>query len=135
MSEEDRAALAAQVLGLIADARFAAVFGPGSRAEVPIVGRLQWRGGPVLVSGQIDRLVVTETEVLIVDYKTNHAPPRVEAEAPRSYVRQLARYRAVLGAIYPQRTVRAALLWTEAAEIMELSASALDAEQADLTVP
>ena len=134
-SEEERGALAAQVLGLIADARFAAVFGPGSRAEVPIVGRLQRRGGPVLVSGQIDRLVVTETEVLIVDYKTNHAPPRVQAEAPRSYVRQLARYRAVLGVIYPQRTVRAALLWTEAAEIMEISASALDAEQADLTVP
>ncbi|MFT4275361.1 MAG: double-strand break repair helicase AddA [Rhodopseudomonas sp.] len=133
-SEEDRGTLVAQVLGLIADARFAAVFGPGSRAEVPIVGRLQHRGGPVLVSGQIDRLVVTESEVLIVDYKTNHAPPRVEAEAPRAYVRQLARYRAVLGAIYPQRTVRAALLWTEAAEIMEISSSALDAEQADLTV-
>jgi ATP-dependent helicase/nuclease subunit A len=108
---------------LTADPRFAAVFAPGSRAEVPIVGRLDGR----LVSGQIDRLVVTPAEILIVDYKTNHAPPAKAAEAPAGYVRQLALYRAVLGKLYPQRTVRAALLWTETPDLMEISASALDA--------
>jgi ATP-dependent helicase/nuclease subunit A len=132
-SEGDRDGLAAQLLALIADARFAAVFASGSRAEVPIVGRLQRRGVPVLVSGQIDRLALNETEVLIVDYKTNHAPPQREAETPQAYIQQLARYRAVVALLYPQRTVRAALLWTETPEIMEISASALDAGQADLT--
>ena len=69
-------ALARQVLGLIEDPRFAPVFAPGSRAEVSIVGRLRAAGrAKALVSGQIDRLVVTPSEVLIVDYKTNHAPP------------------------------------------------------------
>ncbi|WP_407149471.1 double-strand break repair helicase AddA [Bradyrhizobium sp. ORS 86] len=127
-SEEERTALAGQVLALIADPRFAAVFGPGSRAEVSIVGRLGRPGQPkALVSGQIDRLVVTPKEVLIVDFKTNHTPPKTAAEAPRGYVRQLALYRAVLAKLYPQLPVRAALLWTEAPEIMELSASALDA--------
>ncbi len=124
-SEEERAALASQVLGLIADARFAAVFAHGSRAEVSIVGRL---GQPkALVSGQIDRLVVTPSEVLIVDFKTNHAPPKTAAEAPKGYVRQLALYRAVLSKLYPQLPVRAALLWTETLEMMEISAPALDA--------
>ena len=57
--------------------RFAAVFAAGSRAEVSIAGRLERPGRPpALVSGQIDRLVVTPSEVLIVDYKTNYAPPR-----------------------------------------------------------
>jgi len=127
-SEEERTTLAGQVLALIADPRFAAVFGPGSRAEVSIVGRLGRPGQPkALVSGQIDRLVVTPKEVLIVDFKTNHTPPKTAAEAPRGYVRQLALYRAVLAKLYPQLPVRAALLWTEAPEIMELSASALDA--------
>ncbi|WP_407167623.1 double-strand break repair helicase AddA [Bradyrhizobium sp. ORS 111] len=127
-SEEERTALAGQVLALIADPLFAAVFGPGSRAEVSIVGRLGRPGQPkALVSGQIDRLVVTPKEVLIVDFKTNHTPPKTAAEAPRGYVRQLALYRAVLAKLYPQLPVRAALLWTEAPEIMELSASALDA--------
>ena len=121
------------MLALIADARFAPVFAAGSRAEVSIVGRLERPGRPpALVSGQIDRLVVTPDEVLIVDFKTNHAPPAAPAEAPAAYVRQLALYRAVLAKLYPQRPVRAALLWTETPELMEISAPALDAALASL---
>ncbi len=130
-SDVERAQLADQVLALIADPRFAAVFAAGSRAEVSIVGRLQQpRRSPALVSGQIDRLVVTASEVLIVDFKTNHAPPATDAEAPAGYVRQLALYRAVLSKLYPQMPVRAALLWTETPELMEISALALDAQLA-----
>jgi ATP-dependent helicase/nuclease subunit A len=128
---EEQQALAERTLALIADARFAPVFAPGSRAEVSIVGRLERPGSrPALVSGQIDRLVVTESKVLIVDFKTNHAPPSDPAEAPRGYVRQLALYRAVLTKLYPQRPIRAALLWTETPEFMEISAPALEAELA-----
>ncbi len=130
-SAAERDALAASVLALISDPRFAAVFAAGSRAEVAIVGRLALPGRPqALVSGQIDRLVVTANEVLIVDFKTNHVPPKSVADAPKAYVRQLALYRAVLGKLYPQLPVRAALLWTETPESMEISAPALDAELA-----
>ncbi len=130
---DERQALAEGALALISDARFAPVFAPGSRAEVSIVGRLERpHRPPVPVSGQIDRLVVGDHEVLIVDFKTNHVPPKREAEAPRGYVRQLALYRAVLGKLYPQRPVRTALLWTETAEFMEISSPALDAELATL---
>ncbi|MBC7583435.1 MAG: PD-(D/E)XK nuclease family protein, partial [Tardiphaga sp.] len=131
-SEADRDALAARVLGLIGDPRFADLFAPGSRAEVSIVGRLTRHGEPVTVSGQIDRLVVTPKEVWIVDYKTNHAPPRRADEAPDAYVRQLGLYRAVLAKLYKAKPVRAALLWTETPEIMELSAPALDAALAGI---
>jgi ATP-dependent helicase/nuclease subunit A len=124
--EDEREALAERVLALIGDPRFAALFAAGSRAEVSIVGRLDQPGCP-LVSGQIDRLVVTLDQVLIVDYKTNQIPPGLAAEAPRAYVRQLALYRAVLQRIYPGRAVRTALLWTETLELMEISSSALDA--------
>jgi ATP-dependent helicase/nuclease subunit A len=127
----DREALAEGVLALIADTRFAPVFAPHSRAEVSIVGRLERAGRPAaLVSGQIDRLVVTPDEVLIVDFKTNHAPPELQAEAPPGYVRQLALYRAVLQKLYPRLPVRAALLWTEIPELMEISTPALDAQLA-----
>jgi ATP-dependent helicase/nuclease subunit A len=130
-SEADRNALADKVLALIDDPRFAPVFADGSRAEVPIVGRLAWPGrAAALVSGQIDRLTVTPDEVLIVDFKTNHAPPANAEQAPRTYIRQLALYRAVLEKLYPQRRIKAALLWTESAELMEISAPALDAELA-----
>ncbi len=133
-TEAERETLADGVLALLEDSRFAAVFAPGSRAEVSIVGRLDRPGRPpALVSGQIDRLVVTPDEVLIVDYKTNHTPPHTVAEAPPTYVRQLALYRAILKKLYPQLPVRAALLWTETPELMEIYAPALDAQLAALS--
>ena len=127
-SAAERERLSDNVLALISDPRFAPVFAEGSRAEVAIVGRLALPGRPdALVSGQIDRLVVTKNEILIVDFKTNHAPPKTLADAPKAYIRQLALYRAVLRKLYPQLPIRAALLWTEAAEFMEISSPTLDA--------
>jgi ATP-dependent helicase/nuclease subunit A len=134
-TETDRARLADKALALIAEPSFAPVFGAGSRAEVAIVGRLERSGGPpALVSGQIDRLVVTPDEVLIVDFKTNQVAPKSATEAPAAYVRQLALYRAVLASLYPQKPIRAVLLWTETLEYMEISAPALDAALASLHV-
>ena len=134
-SEDERLTLAEGAVALIADARFAHAFAPGSQAEVSIVGRLDRPGQPpALVSGQIDRLVVTEREVLIVDYKTNHAPPKSPAEAPPGYIRQLALYRAVLAKLYPGRSVRAALVWTEVPDLMELSLEVLEAALAQVKV-
>jgi ATP-dependent helicase/nuclease subunit A len=132
-AKDERETLATRVLALIGDSRFAAVFAPGSRAEVSIVGRVDRPGRtPALVSGQIDRLVVTPAEVLIVDYKTNHAPPATVAEAPMAYIRQLALYRAVLARLCPSLPIRAALLWTETPEMMEIPAPALDAQLATI---
>jgi len=132
-TEGEREALAESMLAVIGDPRFAPVFAPGSRAEVSIAGRLERPGRPpALVSGQIDRLVVTPAEVLIVDYKTNHAPPTVEAGVPTGYLRQLALYRAVLQKLHPQLPVRAALLWTETPELMEISTPALHAQLATI---
>jgi ATP-dependent helicase/nuclease subunit A len=134
-TEDEREALVGRVLALIDNPRFTEVFAAGSRAEVSIVGRLERPARqPALVSGQIDRLVVTPSEVLIVDFKTNHAPPNRMAEAPAAYVRQLALYRAVLTRLYPERPIRAALLWTETPELMEISVPALDAALASYHV-
>ena len=85
------------------------------------------------MSGQIDRLAVTPAEVLIADYKTNRPAPRSLAEVPQSYVRQLALYRAVLGKLYPDRPVRAVLIWTDVPDLMELSTEALDRALAGVT--
>jgi len=131
---DERDRLVAGVLGLLADDRFAPLFAPGSRAEVPIVGRLHRPGrSDILVSGQIDRLVVTADAVLIADYKTNQVVPDTPQAAPEAYVAQLALYRAVLGKIYPGRTVRAALVWTEGPAMMEFGAAAFDEALARVT--
>lgn len=125
-AERDR--LIAEVVAVLDDPRFAALFGPGTRAEVPIRGRIARLPRPPLpVSGQVDRLAVTESSILIADYKTDRPAPCRPEDAPAAYVAQLALYRAVLEKIYPGREVRAALLWTDSLELMELSAAALDA--------
>jgi ATP-dependent helicase/nuclease subunit A len=70
---------------------------------------------------------VTPQAVFIADYKTNRpAPQRVE-DVPESYLAQLALYRAVLGSLYPERPVRALLIWTDVPDFMEISAEVLDA--------
>ena len=46
---------------------------------------------------------------------------------PTAYIAQLALYRAVLVRLYPGRPVRAALIWTELPDLMEISPAALDA--------
>jgi ATP-dependent helicase/nuclease subunit A len=133
LASEERLRLAEQVMLILEDPRFYELYGPDSRAEVPIVGRLILGGKTVLVSGQIDRLAVTQTSVLIADFKTNRPPPRRIGEVPQSYVRQLALYRGVLAHLYPDRPLRAALIWTEAPDLMELSADVLDDALARVT--
>lgn len=103
---------------------FAHVFGENSRAEVPVTGILS---GGMRVNGAVDRLVVTDDEVLIVDFKTNRPPPVRVEDADPAYIAQMAAYRAVLSAVFPGRTVRCALLWTDAPALMEVPAQLMDA--------
>jgi ATP-dependent helicase/nuclease subunit A len=77
-------------------------------------------GHGTAIAGQIDRLLVTDEEVLVVDFKTNRPAPRTPAATPQPYLRQMAAYRAALGKIYPGRSIRCALLWTEEPRLMAL---------------
>jgi ATP-dependent helicase/nuclease subunit A len=125
--EKDRAAFAAEILAVLRHPDFAPIFGPGSRAEVPVVGLA---GKKYVVSGQMDRILVKPDAVLVVDYKTNRPPPRDPAAVPALYLTQMAAYRAVLRAVYPERPVKCALLWTDGPFLMPLPDEALDSRVA-----
>jgi ATP-dependent helicase/nuclease subunit A len=127
LSPDQRADIARHVFAILEDDKFAQVFAAGSRPEVPIVGRISWpTGPPIPVAGQVDRLLVTNEAVLVVDYKTDSLVPSHLGEAPNAYVAQLALYRAVLMRIYPDRPVRAALIFTAAPVLMEIPDAMLD---------
>ncbi|MEE8248312.1 MAG: UvrD-helicase domain-containing protein, partial [Alphaproteobacteria bacterium] len=100
LSGDERAEIAEVTMAVLEDSAFAPLFGPGSRAEVPVVGLVgglvDAGGTPQAVSGQVDRLVVTEAAVLVVDYKTNRPAPEAETGVAPLYLRQMAAYRAVL---------------------------------------
>ena len=113
LDEAQRAEMIAAAFLVLDDARFAPVFGPGSRAEVALTGSAPELPTGVKIDGRIDRLVVTSDRVLVVDYKTNRpAPDRLE-DVDSAYVLQLAVYAAVLRRLYPDRPVEAALVWTD----------------------
>jgi ATP-dependent helicase/nuclease subunit A len=126
LGDEEIASWSDEALAVTEAPTHAALFAESSRAEVPLIGTVRTRRGTFTVSGQVDRLAVSEREVLIVDYKTNRPPPEAAAEVALAYRRQLALYRALLAEIYPGRTVRAFLLWTAVPLLMEIDAKTLD---------
>jgi ATP-dependent helicase/nuclease subunit A len=82
-------------------------------------------GGAVDVPGRIDRLFPRADEVLFCDFKTGSPPSALEATPP-AYLTQAALYRAALASIYPDRAVRAFLVWTEGPNVQELPSPLLD---------
>jgi ATP-dependent helicase/nuclease subunit A len=131
--EDERERALDSVLGILHAPDFLPLFAPGSRSEVAIMGRIELRGEPRAVSGKIDRLAVTEREVLIVDYKTNRPAPGGLDAVPPAYVAQLALYRSLLQPIYPDHEVSAALLFTEAPRLIAVPAAMMDEALVRLT--
>jgi ATP-dependent helicase/nuclease subunit A len=125
---DERAALARDVTALLASPDFAAIFGPASRAEVPVVATRRGADGRTeVVSGQIDRLVVLEGEVWVVDFKSNRPAPMQVLHVSQQYVRQLGAYRSALTSLYRDKRIRCFLLWTEGPRLMEIPGDMLDA--------
>jgi len=133
LAASTRAGIVAETMAVIEHPDFAPLFGPDSRAEVPVAARLARPGQPPLeLTGTIDRLVRTDDWVLIVDYKTNRPPPRTVSEVAESYLLQLAAYRLAVARIFPGMHIRAALIWTDGARLMEIPPAVLSDHEARL---
>ena len=118
----ERAEMLEAAMTVIEDERFAAIFAKGGRAEAPVIGPL----GDRVVNGRVDRLVVTDLEILVVDYKTDRpAHTRVE-DVGEAYTTQMAAYRHILSQRWPDRPVRCLLVWTDGPKLMEIPQADLD---------
>jgi ATP-dependent helicase/nuclease subunit A len=129
----DADAISDETIRVLNDPQFAAAFAPGSRAETGLVADLPELGEGARINGRIDRLAVTDQEVLIVDFKTNRPPPSREEDLPQIYRTQMALYRAGATKIFPGRRIACALVWTEGPRLMPLSDALLDAELARIS--
>lgn len=107
--------LLAQVLALIDDPQFNDIFSEHALCEVPIVARLP--SGEML-SGRIDRLLITEDALILVDYKTSEHVPHESRDVPPKIRQQLAAYSRALAQLYPDRPIRCYLLWTVTPKLM-----------------
>ena len=94
-----------------------------AHAEVNIAGTIDMAGIKTPISGQIDLLVETPTEMIVLDYKTGRHVPTSAAEVSENYRLQLKTYQALLRQIHPQKPVRVAILWTSVPQLMWLDAA------------
>jgi ATP-dependent helicase/nuclease subunit A len=132
LSEDQRDEMALAALAVLGDERFAPVFAPGSRAEVAIAGTAPDLPKGLAVSGRVDRLLVEPDRVLVIDFKTNRPSPARIEEADHAYLVQMAVYWAVLRAVFPQRRIEAALVWTDGPKLMPIPENVLAATLASL---
>jgi ATP-dependent helicase/nuclease subunit A len=110
-----------EVEGLLSNPRVAWLFQPPAGAtaysEIPI----EYLERQQTVFGIIDRLVVCDDMVHLVDYKTHrvHDTSRLGRLADR-YQGQLALYREGARRIWPDHRIRACLLFTHVAKLVEI---------------
>jgi ATP-dependent helicase/nuclease subunit A len=128
----DAQALVDETLAVLDDPQFAAAFAPGSQAEAGLLADLPEFGLGARINGRMDRLAVTDDEVLILDFKTNRPPPASETEVAPVYLAQMALYRAGAMRVFPNRRIVCGLLFTDGPRLLRLSDRILDAQMTDI---
>jgi ATP-dependent helicase/nuclease subunit A len=112
----EREDIVSQVCSVLSDPEFAPLFGPASLAEAPLAATLP--DGRV-IAGTADRLLIDESRVSVLDFKTGRVPGS-EAQIPAAHRAQMQAYADALRVIFPDRDVRAALLYTAGPQLFEL---------------
>ena len=130
LDDSARQHLAEEALKLIDLPELAGLFGPGSKAEVSVAGRVALGQRTIDVAARVDRIGENQKEILVADYKSG--TPRPIDDTPADYVAQMALYRAVLAPLWPDKTLRMLLIWTAGPRVVWLPAGKLDAALAAL---
>jgi ATP-dependent helicase/nuclease subunit A len=135
----DLPALLSEAEAVLDDPALAELFADGALAEVCVTAPLAPLGGR-RVLGRIDRLVVRPNCVLAVDFKSNVVVPDAPAATPEGILRQMGAYAAALAAVWPDRAIETAVLWTRRRRLMPLppaltAAALLRAAQLDPADP
>ncbi len=105
-----------EAVGVMSNTEIGHIFAPDALVEVPITASIPLGR----IHGTIDRLLVSDTEVLAIDYKTNRVVPTTAVACPDGILRQMGAYSASLAQVFPNHRIRAAILWTRNATLMEL---------------
>lgn len=117
--DAERADVLASALQVVDTPEFTDLFGPDALAEVPLAAQV---GGQV-IAGTADRLLVRPHEIVVCDFKTARRPPMGLDDMPAATLRQMAAYVAALEVIYPDRPVRAVVIYTQTPLLVALPAA------------
>ncbi|KJZ19431.1 double-strand break repair helicase AddA [Loktanella sp. S4079] len=106
------------VITLLDEPHLAHLWDSNALSEVDVTAHIDGIGR---IHGTIDRLIVNETQVLAVDYKSNHTVPSDTSKTPMGILRQMAAYFAALRQIYPDHDITVGILWTQNGQLDLLS--------------
>ena len=115
-SIDERLLALTEAQSVLAAPALSVLFAPAALAEVPVTAQIGGRR----IHGIIDRLIISEAEILAVDFKSNATVPGSPAVCPEGILRQMGAYAAALKQIYPGHAVKTAILWTKTATLMQL---------------
>ena len=93
-------------------------FDSNSMAEVGITAPIV--GSDQKMMGYIDRLIVTDSTITAVDFKSNAGIPDTVQQIPTGILAQQGAYLAALKLIYPDHHIDIAVLWTRTGQIMTI---------------
>lgn len=110
------AEITAHVYAVLDAPAIAHLWNKDTLTEVDITAQV----GDVRFHGAIDRLLISDTKVSAIDYKSNRLVPDVPEKTPEGLLRQMAAYAAGLKEVFPNHDIEVAILWTQTATLMPI---------------
>ncbi len=115
-SDSTRNELLQEARDVLKSPELAFLFEPSSLSEVPVTAQV----GARRIHGTIDRLILSDDRVLVVDFKSNAIVPATPDQCPEGILRQMGAYAHAINQVYPDRSVETAIVWTRTAAFMSL---------------
>lgn len=120
LSEEDKFEIKKNINNIVKNQNFNFLFDNKTLNEVSLSGMVMEKANQneilQLVSARVDKLIITENEVIIIDYKYS----KVKKSTPVAYQKQINLYKKLLKDIYPKHIIRGFILFSQSADIIEI---------------
>lgn len=105
---ERRAEMVDAVMRVLEAPQYSDIFSSTALAEAPVAAVV----GSRVIAGTVDRLLVSDDVVRLVDFKTGRQAPQDVSRVPIYHLKQMSAYVAALECVFPGRRIEASLLYT-----------------------
>ncbi len=116
LSEKNKLDIIKSVRNIIGNPNFAFLFQGVSMNEVSISGHIIENGNVELVSARVDKIIKTETQVFIIEYKFSKKKDKI----PANYIKQMQIYKLLLQSIYPKHEIASYLIFSDSGDIIKI---------------
>ncbi len=118
--------LVEKALNILSSKEFAFIFGENSRSEVPFLFDAIKNDKKITIAGRIDRIIINDEKVIMVDFKSDKLVPKNQDLVPSSYMMQLGLYKLAGKKLFPEKQITAAILWTQGKKLILLDEKKLE---------